>query len=163
MDADVHGASFNAFGAQDSEKLFIGAGVCERKLRRKAHNNRNIADRLRSIVHDAQFVREIAQLHPRFPLVANLRCGLWYQRSFDHTCYFKSTDGHANEWCVAWRARAKRTAHKQHARQSWAHVGAASRSRTARLPPPPASSQCAHAAFLTPLLLLLLPPSVVHR
>jgi len=37
----------------------------------------SLLNRLRSIVHDAGFVSEIAQLHPRVPLVANLRAGLW--------------------------------------------------------------------------------------
>ena len=73
------------------------------KLRRKTHNQRNIFDRLRSVAYDAQFVAEISQLYPRLPLVANLRCGLWYHPTFEHTCYFKSTDGHANEWQLSLR------------------------------------------------------------
>lgn len=54
---------------------------------------------LRSIYDDSVFVSEISGLWPRLPLVANLRCGLWYSSPsrFDGgTCYFKSTDGHAN-------------------------------------------------------------------
>ncbi|KAK8938984.1 hypothetical protein KSP39_PZI011700 [Platanthera zijinensis] len=58
----------------------------------------SIYNALRSIYEDSIFVGEIAGLWPDLPLVANLRCGLWYSRRFDATCYFKSTDGHANNW-----------------------------------------------------------------
>ncbi|XP_042408325.1 tRNA A64-2'-O-ribosylphosphate transferase-like isoform X1 [Zingiber officinale] len=51
---------------------------------------------LRSIYEDATFVAEIAGLWRDLPLVANLRCGLWYSPRFEATCYFKSTDGHTN-------------------------------------------------------------------
>ncbi|XP_072985442.1 tRNA A64-2'-O-ribosylphosphate transferase isoform X1 [Typha latifolia] len=53
---------------------------------------------LRSIYEDSTFVSEIAALWPDLPLLANLRCGLWYSPRFDSTCYFKSTDGHNNNW-----------------------------------------------------------------
>jgi tRNA A64-2'-O-ribosylphosphate transferase len=55
---------------------------------------------LRSVADDAAFVAEVAALWPALPLVANLRCGLWYAppRAFVATCYFKSTDGHAGNW-----------------------------------------------------------------
>nr|AKM76532.1 initiator tRNA phosphoribosyl transferase family protein [Erodium chrysanthum] len=53
---------------------------------------------LRSIYDDSIFVGEIAQLWPELPLVANLRCGLWYSPKFHSTCYFKSTDGHTGNW-----------------------------------------------------------------
>ncbi|KAI3447035.1 hypothetical protein Pfo_003700 [Paulownia fortunei] len=51
---------------------------------------------LRSIYEDSIFVGEISQLWPELPLLANLRCGLWYSPKFDCNCYFKSTDGHTN-------------------------------------------------------------------
>ncbi|KAD6454954.1 hypothetical protein E3N88_09660 [Mikania micrantha] len=51
---------------------------------------------LSSIHEDSIFVSEIAQLWPELPLVANLRCGLWYAKKFHSSCYFKSTDGHTN-------------------------------------------------------------------
>ncbi|KAG5225725.1 tRNA A64-2'-O-ribosylphosphate transferase [Salix suchowensis] len=53
---------------------------------------------LRSIYEDTIFVGEISQLWPDLPLIANLRCGLWYSPKFHFTCYFKSTDGHTNNW-----------------------------------------------------------------
>ncbi|KAD6454833.1 hypothetical protein E3N88_09539 [Mikania micrantha] len=49
-----------------------------------------------SIHEDSIFVSEIAQLWPELPLVANMRCGLWYAKKFHSSCYFKSTDGHTN-------------------------------------------------------------------
>ncbi|KAM7509592.1 hypothetical protein LguiA_020045 [Lonicera macranthoides] len=51
---------------------------------------------LRSIYEDSIFIGEISQLWPDLPLLANLRCGLWYSPKFHSTCYFKSTDGHTN-------------------------------------------------------------------
>ncbi|GAA0145638.1 RNA processing factor [Lithospermum erythrorhizon] len=55
---------------------------------------------LRSIYDDSIFVLEIGQLWPELPLLANLRCGLWYtpNNKFHSTCYFKSTDGHYSNW-----------------------------------------------------------------
>ncbi|KAM2193794.1 hypothetical protein ACFX1R_028027 [Malus domestica] len=55
---------------------------------------------LKSIYDDSIFVGEISQLWPDLPLLANLRCGLWYSptANFHSTCYFKSTDGHTNNW-----------------------------------------------------------------
>lgn len=89
--------------------------------------NLSIHNRLRSILQDAEFVREVAasfgggegghgaagenkqadssrkegkQRRRRRPLVANERCGSWYVRPADKTAgvYFKSTDGHTNAW-----------------------------------------------------------------
>lgn len=57
-------------------------------------------DRLHSIDRDAAFVSELASLHPKLPLIANLRGGLWYAPRFDDTCYFKSTDGHVGQWML---------------------------------------------------------------
>jgi hypothetical protein len=45
-----------------------------------------------SILYDVQFVNEMKSLYPGVPLLANLRCGLWYTQEPDATCYFKSTD-----------------------------------------------------------------------
>lgn len=56
----------------------------------------SIYNSLRSIQEDSIFISEIAQLWPELPLVANLRCGLWYAKTFHSNCYFKSTDGHTN-------------------------------------------------------------------
>lgn len=68
-----------------------------RQLKKTEHSLYNA---LRSIYHDALFVSEIAHLWPRLPLLANLRCGLWYAHpdQFHGTAYFKSTDGHNGNW-----------------------------------------------------------------
>jgi tRNA A64-2'-O-ribosylphosphate transferase len=67
-----------------------------RKIKRR--DQQSLYNSLRSIYEDAKFVGEIRALWPELPLLANLRCGLWYApfTSFHSTpCYFKSTDGHA--------------------------------------------------------------------
>lgn len=63
----------------------------------------SLLNRLKSIRHDAAFVDEVAQLHRRIPLIANLRAGLWYHRSFSGTARFKSTDGHCGHWDLSLR------------------------------------------------------------
>ena len=45
---------------------------------------------LLSINDDARFVARLAALFPGLPLVANLRCGLWYTPSPNATAYFKA-------------------------------------------------------------------------
>jgi tRNA A64-2'-O-ribosylphosphate transferase len=68
--------------------------------RRIKRRESTLYNALRSVADDAAFVAEIAALWPALPLVANLRCGLWYTqpRALSATCYFKSTDGHAGNW-----------------------------------------------------------------
>ena len=56
---------------------------------------------INSVLADAAFVREIAALYPGFPVLANLRCGLWYVPEPAGTCYFKSTDGHFGQWAFS--------------------------------------------------------------
>ncbi|KAI9490517.1 tRNA A64-2'-O-ribosylphosphate transferase [Zychaea mexicana] len=66
---------------------------------RKDH--KNILNRLRSIQEDADFVKEIACLFPKLPLVANERCGSWYIDPTErkvYSVYYKSTDGHMGQW-----------------------------------------------------------------
>ena len=50
---------------------------------------------------DSAFVAEVAALYPDLPVLANLRCGLWYVAAPDSTCYFKSTDGHFGQWAFS--------------------------------------------------------------
>lgn len=61
----------------------------------------SLKNRLQSIIHDAKFVASLD-----LPvLVPNERCGLWYvppQKRTD-SAYFKSTDGHMNEWAFSFR------------------------------------------------------------
>ncbi|GFP86739.1 uncharacterized protein c3f10.06c [Phtheirospermum japonicum] len=67
-----------------------------RILRTIKRRESSLYNALRSIYEDSIFVGEISQLWPELPLVANLRCGLWYSPKFHSNCYFKSTDGHTN-------------------------------------------------------------------
>lgn len=69
------------------------------KVTRELKKEQNsLANCLNSIFHDTRFVEEISSLYPGVPVLANLRCGLWYTPSPDGTCYFKSTDGHNSNW-----------------------------------------------------------------
>jgi len=91
-----------------------------RALRKDDHGPYNC---LASIVHDAAFVKKVVLAYD-LPTFANLRCGLWYagqhhggkdekgtdpdrvsdddeddiRAPIEGTCYFKSTDGHCNNW-----------------------------------------------------------------
>ncbi|KAL6052595.1 tRNA A64-2'-O-ribosylphosphate transferase, variant 3 [Balamuthia mandrillaris] len=64
----------------------------------KRDEEQSLLNRLASIEKDARFVSAVKRKLPSYPLVANLRCGLWYFPSFEDTCYFKSTDGHTGYW-----------------------------------------------------------------
>lgn len=69
-----------------------------RAARSIKRRDNTVYNALQSIHEDSIFVGEISQLWPDLPLIANLRCGLWYSPKFHSTCYFKSTDGHTNNW-----------------------------------------------------------------
>ncbi|KKA28395.1 hypothetical protein TD95_000219 [Thielaviopsis punctulata] len=65
----------------------------------------SITNRLRSIVHDAAFVEQVAAAYAPRKLIANERCGSWYvdvQRK-GGSAYFKSTDGHTDAWKMSTR------------------------------------------------------------
>ncbi|KAL1608109.1 tRNA A64-2'-O-ribosylphosphate transferase [Paraconiothyrium brasiliense] len=59
----------------------------------------SIHNRLSSIQFDAKFVASVSVAFG-LPLVANERCGSWYitPEKKAESVYFKSTDGHTNEW-----------------------------------------------------------------
>lgn len=59
----------------------------------------SITNRLASITADSSFVTSVAEAYD-LPLVANERCGSWYipPEKKGGGVYFKSTDGHMNEW-----------------------------------------------------------------
>lgn len=64
-------------------------------------DDRSLKNRIASILLDNQFLEsEVIPTFPNFPVIPNERCGTWYcdPRKYDKTCYFKSTDGHINEW-----------------------------------------------------------------
>ena len=70
----------------------------QRQLHRTKHDLRN---RLHSISYDAAFVSSLLPSFPAFPCYANLRQGAWYVDPAlrKGTCCFKSSDGHAGQWC----------------------------------------------------------------
>ncbi|KAF8648494.1 hypothetical protein AX16_006204 [Volvariella volvacea WC 439] len=58
-------------------------------------------NRLHSIAEDINFVHQVHEAYPQLPIFPNLRCGAWYtdpQTATDIPAYFKSTDGHYNNW-----------------------------------------------------------------
>lgn len=62
-------------------------------------SNRSPLNRIQSILEDSEYVSSVESVYNR-PLVANMRCGLWYVRPerLREKCYFKSTDGHTRQW-----------------------------------------------------------------
>ena len=71
-----------------------------RDVKRQEHSIRNM---VASIVYDATtFVRRVGRRYDGWPVYGNKRCGTWYvppdMIPGQKTCYFKSTDGHVNEW-----------------------------------------------------------------
>ncbi|ODQ77402.1 hypothetical protein BABINDRAFT_163649 [Babjeviella inositovora NRRL Y-12698] len=62
-------------------------------------SSRSVKNRLQSILKDYEWIAAVQTAYDR-PLVPNERCGLWYVPPAQRleTSYFKSTDGHTNEW-----------------------------------------------------------------
>jgi tRNA A64-2'-O-ribosylphosphate transferase len=85
-----------------------------RLFRKAKKEEASLFSRLKSIEYDGEYVDEMTRYLSvnaianaiadvceterylsGFPVLANLRCGLWYLQRYDNTCYFKSADGHA--------------------------------------------------------------------
>ncbi|KAH7883244.1 tRNA A64-2'-O-ribosylphosphate transferase, partial [Phlebopus sp. FC_14] len=63
--------------------------------------SQDIYNRIRSIAEDAAFVDEVRRHYKDLPLIPNMRCGAWYAdpaTASSEKAYFKSTDGHTNNW-----------------------------------------------------------------
>ncbi|KAF9788173.1 initiator tRNA phosphoribosyl transferase [Thelephora terrestris] len=61
----------------------------------------DIYNRIHSIAEDALFVEQVAEQYDGYPIIPNLRCGAWYVSpglGAGRFAYFKSTDGHFNNW-----------------------------------------------------------------
>lgn len=89
---------------QEADLIFPTAHTSIHKtLGELKRNNLTIKNRLRSILQDAEFVRQTKTFG--LPLVANERCGSWYIDPADKagSAYFKSTDGHFGEWSFSLR------------------------------------------------------------
>ncbi|CAN6606756.1 tRNA A64-2'-O-ribosylphosphate transferase [Trichomonascus vanleenenianus] len=67
-------------------------------------SSRSVRNRIQSIVKDSQFVCEVSDRYG-LPLIANERCGRWYvpPQKIQESVYFKSTDGHVNQWSFSTR------------------------------------------------------------
>ncbi|KAJ3257885.1 hypothetical protein HK103_004176 [Boothiomyces macroporosus] len=65
-------------------------------------DSKSLPNRVKSIIHDAQFVEFIAARIPQLPVIPNERAGCWYAspklQSHGKSVYFKSTDGHFGQW-----------------------------------------------------------------
>lgn len=77
--------------AADEEVLLstpahLNVNKISRQLRRSDLSLRNC---LHSVDVDAAWVAHLAACFPGLPVVANLRCGLWYTREAQATAYFK--------------------------------------------------------------------------
>lgn len=68
--------------------------------RRVQASTRQLTSHLLSIACDNTIVCEVRDFlsGSGLSMIANIRNGLWYDASFDGTCYFKSTDGHVRNW-----------------------------------------------------------------
>ncbi|SMN22027.1 similar to Saccharomyces cerevisiae YMR283C RIT1 2'-O-ribosyl phosphate transferase [Maudiozyma saulgeensis] len=63
--------------------------------------NKSLRNRLQSISYDHRFLEnQVRKRFKNYPLIPNERCGLWYcnPQTYNQTSYFKSTDGHTNQW-----------------------------------------------------------------
>jgi tRNA A64-2'-O-ribosylphosphate transferase len=79
--------------------------VLDKSLRSSNLSTRN---RLLSIIKDAEFIVEIKDTYyPDIPIIPNDRCGRWYVNPKLYKnlipSYFKSTDGHTNNWSFSTR------------------------------------------------------------
>ena len=78
--------------------VFPAVNPVNRVLRQLQKEESSLFNCVCSVSTDAAFIDEVARLHADVPVLANLRCGLWYVRDPQTTCYFKSTDGHNGNW-----------------------------------------------------------------
>lgn len=85
----------------DQNVTFPSFNSVNRVLRQLKKEESSLFSCACSVSSDAAFIDEVCQLHPALPVIANLRCGLWYVRSPKGTCYFKSTDGHNGNWAFS--------------------------------------------------------------
>lgn len=78
---------------RDSGKAHEHSASLHAHRRRAFGADDTLYNRLRTIVHDANFVGRVSTRFPGWPLVANLRCGAWYAppEAFAATVRFKST------------------------------------------------------------------------
>ncbi|KAI8327307.1 initiator tRNA phosphoribosyl transferase [Choanephora cucurbitarum] len=94
------------FRKEEEELLFSEHNEFNFESKLIRNDSKNIYNRLRSIVDDAEFVAHVYSLMPTLALVANERCGSWYidrTKTPAYSAYFKSTDGHMRAWDLSVR------------------------------------------------------------
>ena len=69
-------------------------------LRHVKRSEHSIVNCIASIVYDSKVVEKVYEAYDgRYHVYGNHRCGVWYTNpETKRTCYFKSTDGHVNQW-----------------------------------------------------------------
>lgn len=82
----------------DETDIVPNINAVTKELRKQSLSVKN---RLQSILRDAKFVNSLGLT----AIIPNERCGLWYVPPAlrAETAYFKSTDGHMNEWSFSLR------------------------------------------------------------
>ncbi|THG99141.1 hypothetical protein EW026_g3137 [Hermanssonia centrifuga] len=83
-----------------------GDGACqqltaEAPLSHIRKESLDVYNRVHSIAEDVLFITATSRVYPDLPILPNLRCGAWYvdpQIARTEPAYFKSTDGHFNNW-----------------------------------------------------------------
>lgn len=80
------------------------------ELKKSLHsNNLSSRNRVLSIVKDSNYVNNVKEkYYPEIPIIPNDRCGRWYvdPKYYEQELtpsYFKSTDGHTNNWSFSTR------------------------------------------------------------
>ncbi|KAN0081339.1 tRNA A64-2'-O-ribosylphosphate transferase [Tylopilus felleus] len=78
----------------------LGSSDMQSTLVQLRKESQSIYNRVHSIAEDATFVRQVHEHYSVLPLLPNMRCGAWYADPANSTerAYFKSTDGHTNNW-----------------------------------------------------------------
>jgi hypothetical protein len=78
---------------RDTSKAHEHSASLHAHRRRAFGADDTLFNRLRTIAHDADFVKRVQLRFPQLPLIANLRCGAWYAppEAFAATVRFKST------------------------------------------------------------------------
>ena len=100
-DDEEDGADVRAFAAlsDDAINAALAPSIYATARALKKHTSAGAFHRIHSIAVDRAFVRSLArEAFAAFPVFANARAGTWYAPRDAMGCYFKSTDGHCNNW-----------------------------------------------------------------
>ncbi|KZO89703.1 initiator tRNA phosphoribosyl transferase [Calocera viscosa TUFC12733] len=98
-DSDTRATFDDEPDRREDEEIEIHTSVRSQQREIKSQS-KDVYNRLRSIATDAAFIQRVREEYPDLALMPNARCGLWYCPLQDGvtTAYFKSTDGHTNNY-----------------------------------------------------------------